>query len=132
MAYYCTPWYDGEYQPFSDDSGEEQENYPRLATSSRYNALQGQGPHSRSIRRPKCEVDVIAMIQQQQQLLHEILDTQKRMQSKQEDFDRKLQELAKKSELSSSLPDTSRKVKISRDLTVSISLIWPLICGSGN
>ena len=82
--------------------------------------MQGQGPHSRSIRRPECEVDVIAMIQQQQQLLHEILDTQKRMQSK--DFDRKLQELAKKSESSSSSPDTSRKkVKISRVLTVSIS-----------
>ena len=113
--------YDGEYQHFSDDSGEEQENYPPLASSSRYNALQGQGPHSRSIKPP--EVDVIAMIQQQQKLLHEILDTQKRMQSKQEDFDRRLQELAKKSESSSSSPDTSRrkKVKISRDLTVSIS-----------
>ena len=103
---------DGEHQHFSDDSGEEQENYPPLASSSQRNALQGQGPHSRSIKPTK--VDVIATIQ------HEILDTQKRMQSKQEDFDRKLQELAKSS---SSSPDTSRrkKVKISRDLTVSIS-----------
>lgn len=63
--------YDGEYQHFSDDSGEEQENYPPLASSSRYNALKGQGPHSHSIK--PLEVDVIAMIQQQQKLLHEIL-----------------------------------------------------------
>ena len=54
---------DGEYQHFSDDSGEEQENYPPLASSLQWNALQGQGPHSRSIKPTK--VDIIAMIQQQ-------------------------------------------------------------------
>ena len=117
--------YDGDYQAFADDSGEEQENYPPLASSSRYNVLQGH--HSRSIMPPECvgpsSAEIVTMIQEQQQLLHQVLEAQKRMQLKQDEFDVKLQELAKRSESSSSSPDVDvrrKKFKISRDLTVRI------------
>lgn len=116
--------YDGDYQAFADDSGEEQENY-LLASSSRYNVLQGN--HSRSIMPPECvgpsSAEIVTMIQEQQ-LLHQVLEAQKRMQLKQDEFDVKLQELAKRSESSSSSPDVDvrrKKFKISRDLTVRIS-----------
>ena len=120
--------YDGDYQAFADDSGEEQENYP-LASSSRY-VLQGN--HSCSIMPPECvgpsSAEIVTMIQEQQQLLHQVLEAQKRMQLKQDEFDVKLQELAKRSESSSSSPDVDvrrKKFKISRDLTV-LSLILSL------
>ena len=66
---------------------------------------------------------IVLMIQQQQELLHTIVEIQKLMQPKQDEFDSKLQELMKHSESSatSSSPDTvKKKCRISRMLTVSV------------
>ena len=110
-----------------DDELEDNENiYSNpLAGSSRYNSLRGQGdgwqlPHH-GPSYSNHEVSVAAMLQEQQQLLHKVLDTQNKMQQKQEELETKLNELSKRSETSSSSPDSNsrRKCRITRDLTVS-------------
>ena len=63
-----------------------------------------------------------AMLQEQQHILHQVLDTQKKMQKNQEEFEMKLSELAQwsKRSSSSSSPDNGRKkCRITRELTVS-------------
>ncbi len=117
--------YEGDYRPLADLSDEEQENrYPALASSSRYNVFQGQR-YSR--KPPACEgpssAEIITLLQEQQQLLHQVLETQVSMKLKQDEFERKLQELAKCSESSSSSPDVrgKNKCRIRRDLSVSSS-----------
>ena len=60
------------------------------------------------------------MIQEQQKLMQCVLKTQKKMQSKQDDLDCKIQELTKRSESSSSSPESiKKKFRVSRALTVS-------------
>ena len=67
------------------------------------------------------EPNFTAMLQEQQHILYELLDTQKKMQKKQEEFEVKLHHLAQRSEASSSSssPDNRKKCRITRDLTVS-------------
>ena len=95
--------YDGlfEHDLSEDDLG--QENYPQNDSIGLHS-----GP------------ELVKMIQEQQHLLHQVLETQKQMQLKQKDFDDKLEELKKTSESSSSSPNCSetRKFKISRKLSV--------------
>ena len=54
-------------------------------------------------------------------MLQEVIENQKKMETKQEDFDNKLDDLTKRSESSCSSPDkqNKRKFKIKRTLTVS-------------
>lgn len=109
--------YDGIFHGQSEESDEEQENFPPL-TSSSYNA---RGRHDeRSVSVGPTSAELVKMMQEQQQLLHQLLETQKKMELKQEEFDVKLQQLSKLSESSSSSPDSSqkKKFKISRNLTV--------------
>lgn len=90
--------YDGHFeQDLSEESDVGQENDPQS---------DNMGFHS-----------VVKMIQEQQHLLHQVLETQKQMQLKQKDFDDKLEEVMKTSDSSSSSPE-SRKFKIGRKLTV--------------
>lgn len=121
--------YDGQYCPLSDGSGEEQDThsghkdtpYRPLASSSRYN-MQDQQPVSAG----PSSAEIVTMLQEQQQLLHRLLETQTKMQQKQDDFDSKLKQLATQySESSSSSPDVrgKRKCRITRDLTVGIILV---------
>ncbi len=104
--------YDGNYRPLGDLSVDEQNN-THLAGSSRYNSFQGH--HSWRSRPHECvspgpsSAEIITMLQEQQQLLRLVLDTA--MQLKQVEFDSKLQELAKRSDSSSSSPDVRGKNK---------------------
>ena len=67
-----------------------------------------------------CGSTIISMIQEQQKLIQSVLKTQKKMQSKQDDLDCKIQELTKRSKSSSSSPESiKKKFRISRALTVS-------------
>lgn len=96
--------YDGHYEHnLSDDSDVGQENIPHNDIISFRS-----GP------------EIVKMIQEQQHILQQVLDTQKQMQLKQKDFDDKLEELKKTSESSLSSPESKKKFKISRKLTVSV------------
>ena len=68
---------------------------------------------------------IISMLQQQQSLLHRLVENQKKIEEKQSEFEEKLKEVSEsmsaRSQPSSS-PDTdkaNRKIRIKRDLTVS-------------
>ena len=121
----------GEYRSLStlDDELEDYSSNESVLTpltgSSRYNSVRGQGQgssrHYDGAGRSTEELNLTAMLQQQQHILYQVLDTQKKMQKKQEEFEIKLNELAQRSETSSnsSSPDSRRKCRITRDLTVS-------------
>lgn len=86
------------------------------------NGLQ-QPPRNRPprVRSTDYDANLTAMLQEQQHILHQVLDTQKKMQKKPEEFEAKLNEFARRSEVSSSSPDVNvrKKCKVTRDLTVS-------------
>ena len=107
--------------PFSGDESEVDENIP-LSGSSNYNTFRDQCHQPRSTE--ACcgsSSNLVSMIQKQQQLLQEMLDAQKKIQDKQEEFESKLSELMKASEESTTTPDShKKKFRIRRDLTVSI------------
>ena len=121
--------YSGEYrnlQPSDEreDSPSNENVFTPLAGSSRYNSGRGQSsgrqlPYNGSGY--STEFNVTAMLQEQQHILYQVLDTQKKMQQKQVEFETKLNELAQRSETSSSSPDSNgrKKCRITRDLTVS-------------
>lgn len=123
--------YSGENRDLSDDhEGDSNgENHVHaFAGSSRYNSLRGQssqtlrGFHYSEQGNSSADFNITVMLQEQQHLLHKVLDTQKKMQQKQEEFDTKLQELTKRSGSSSSSPDSrgKKKCRITRYLTVSV------------
>ena len=70
-----------------------------------------------------CSADLFTMLQEHQQLLHEIMNTQKSMQLKQKEFDEKLtvveQHVSKYKSSESSNSTAERKNKVTRDLSVS-------------
>ena len=87
--------YDGHYE--HDDSDLFQENTPHNNYDTNNNNFMGSnsGP------------ELVKMMQEQQHLLQQVLETQKQMQLKQRDFDEKLEELKKISESCSSSPSSS-------------------------
>lgn len=109
----------GEYRGLTDDDLEEYTSTP-LAGSSRYNSVRG-NRHYDGAGHSGGELNLTAMLQEQQHILYQVLDTQKKMQKKQEEFETKLSELAQRTETSSSSssPDSRKKCRITRDLTVS-------------
>ena len=123
---------DGEYQQMVSSGDEDDFHTPPLYGSSRHNARVS---HERVVRNRSrsphlsrtsdniselCDSTIISMIQEQQKLIQCVLKTQKKMQSKQDDLDYKIQELTKRSESSSSSPESiKKKFRISRALTVS-------------
>lgn len=123
----------GEYRSLTDDELEADHTSNEslltpLAGSSRYNSVRGQNSNRHydgagpSPSHPGGELNLTAMLQEQQHILYQVLDTQKKMQKKQEEFEMKLSELAQRSERSSSSssPDSGRKkCRITRELTVS-------------
>ncbi len=69
---------------------------------------------------------ILALLQKQQHLLQQVVSTQKEMQTKQSEFEAKLNEIAAKSTSSSNdsrASDRGRKMRISRDLTVSALMV---------
>ena len=112
--------YDGNFYELDPDDDESQirDDIPEsdlpLYSSSRHNIPPAHHVSDRS-------TEIITMLQKQQQLLHQLSVTQKKMQSKQEEFDKKIKELvAKQTDSSSSSPDCSKKRhKITRDLSVT-------------
>ena len=122
----------GEYRSLDDDLEDYSSNESvltpgPLAGSSRYNSVRGRGQGQGSSRHydgaghSTEELNLTAMLQEQQHILYQVLDTQKKMQKKQEEFEMKLNDLARRSETSSSSssPDSRKKCRITRDLTVS-------------
>lgn len=96
--------YDGSRQVFDDE-----EDVDGFAFNSR-------------ARSPDRFQEIVTMIQGQQELLREVLQEQKRMQSKQELLESRLEEISRavESSCSSSSPeDRRKKFRIKRDLTVS-------------
>lgn len=102
--------YSGEYRNFSDDLGDERSNDENMLTpltgSSRYNSAVGmqdnglqQPPRNRPprVRSADYDANLTAILQEQQHILHQVLDTQKKMQKKQEEFEAKLNEFARRS-----------------------------------
>lgn len=115
----------GEYRGLADDELEDYTSNERLLTplagSSRYNSVRGQSSNRQydGAGHSGGELNLTAMLQQQH-ILYQVLDTQKKMQKKQEEFEMKLSELAQRPETSSSSssPDRRKKCRITRDLTV--------------
>ena len=97
--------YEGPFHRQESD-GSDVENYPPLDNCQTGNLSLA---------------ELVKTIQEQQHLLQEVIENQKKMESKQEDFDNKLDDLTKRSESSCSSPDkqNKRKFKIKRTLTVS-------------
>ena len=126
----------GEYRSLTDDEELEADHASNenllttpLAGSSRYNSVRGQSSNRHRydgagpINPQGGELNLTAMLQEQQHILYQVLDTQKKIQKKQEEFEIRLSELAQRSERSSSSssPDHSgrKKCRITRELTVS-------------
>lgn len=100
--------YDGHYEESDSSDIDDLENNPPLENSQACN------------QKGTTSAELVKAIQEQQQLLQQVLENQKKMESKQEEYDNKLEDLTKRSESIS--PDTSnkkRKFKIKRNLTVS-------------
>ena len=118
----------GEYRSLTDNEELEADHanlITPLAGSSRYNSVRGQSSnrHYDGAGPEGGELNLTAMLQEQQHILYQVLDTQKKIQKKQEEFEIRLSELAQRSERSSSSssPDHSgrKKCRITRELTVS-------------
>ena len=65
-----------------------------------------------------CSADLFTMLQEHQQLLHEIMNSQKSIQLKQKEFNEK-QHVSKYKSSESSNSTAERKNKVTRDLSVS-------------
>jgi len=121
--------FSGEYRDLQlsdelDDSPSNENVFTPMAGSSRYNSVRGQSSGRQLLHNGSgysAEFNVTAMLQEQQHILYQVLDTQKKMQQKQAQFETKLNELAQRSETSSSPPDSNgrKKCRITRELTVS-------------
>lgn len=119
--------YEGSFRELNDSEDEKVDLRP-LASSSRFNYSRGRQPQSHADHRftPHHSKDsgLSAIVQEQQNLLHQVIATQKKLQQKQEEFDIELKELSKLS-VSSSTSDgnVKRKCRTTRDLTELDSII---------